>query len=77
MTAEQIRARLVEYIDAILDAPWIVRQLMRAEHLRMLKAQRRFWLEAPVEILQRILTVLEQEPVQAKSKPAAGEEVAP
>lgn len=62
MTNEQLRQKCVSGVDSILDAPWIVRKMLSAESIQLLKAQRRFWLETDGDTLLRLNTLFEQEP---------------
>ncbi len=64
MTTDQFRTSLVSDYNAILDAPWIVRKLMTAEHIRRVKAQKRYWQEAPDAELIRLAALLDQEPLE-------------
>lgn len=75
MTTEELRRSIVDGIDATLEAPWIVRRWLSPESLRILRATRRYWMSDDGTQLDKLLALVDQEPVarqeptMTKSKP--------
>lgn len=68
LTAEQLRSEIVKGIDAVTGARWIFRQHISAEQMRILKAQRAFWMSASSEVLNELLAYYNREPLRAQDE---------
>lgn len=68
MTNEQLRSEVVAGIDAVIDAPRVVRWMLSAQKLRLLRALRAFALDADDATLAKLMTKLEREPVSASGE---------
>lgn len=65
MNNEELRQRVVEGIDAVLEAPWVVRRFYTADQLRLLRAMRRYWMDDRGEQLTALSALYAQEPARA------------
>jgi hypothetical protein len=63
MTADQLRSATVKGIDDALGS-FLARRHIGAEGCRMLRAQRNYWAYATEEQVQKLLTLLQQEPMR-------------
>ena len=64
LTTEQLRAEIIRGIDAILEGPWLLRRNITAEQLRLLRAQRAFWMAADTDLLTSLLAYYDREPLR-------------
>ncbi len=69
---EALRQKCVAGVDSILDAPWIVRKMLSADSIQLLKAQRRYWQETDSVQLGTLNNFYEQEQHLLHAAPPAG-----
>lgn len=60
-SVDELRRAIVQGIDSVLEAPWIVSRWMTAEQRRLLKAQRAFWQADDGTQLNQLLALYERE----------------
>lgn len=77
LTVEELRKHILEGIDSVLDAPWIIRKFVSNADRRLLRAQRRYWQSEDGTGLAKLLMFLDQEPEHrdlAEEAPSLSEE---
>ena len=72
-TTSELRQKIVQGLDAILQAPWLVARFISDDQRKICQAQRRFWLEADEASMAKLLQMVHAEEImQTTHKPLGG-----
>ena len=61
MTTEQLRTEIIQGLDALENRP-LVWNIMSKDQQRLVRAERNFWQQADVAVLQKLLDLVNKEP---------------
>ena len=68
VTTEDLRSDIVQSIDGILGAPWLIRKLISPEHIRLLHALRSYAVGCDPSVLADIMKHMQREPHRSENE---------